>query len=72
MLWIGTETGLVLFDIKDESFEVLNSQNTSILNEVVKCVYSKNPGYVYFGTDLGLYEYGLPSKFVTIFVKPLF
>ena len=62
LLWVGTETGLVLFNTESKTYDVLNSQNTNILNEVVKCVYSKIPGQVYFGTDLGLYYYDDKTK----------
>ena len=57
LLWIGSETGLVLFNTRNASYKLFNTQNTDILNEVVKCVHSKIPGEVYFGTDLGFYKY---------------
>ncbi len=62
LLWIGSETGLVLFNTKSETYDVFNTQNTNILNEVVKCIYSKIPGEVYFGTDLGLYKYTIQTR----------
>ncbi len=65
LLWIGTETGLVLFNTESEEYDVFNTQNTNILNEVVKCVYSKIPGQVYFGTDLGFYTYNNLSKTIS-------
>ncbi|MCP3928956.1 MAG: response regulator, partial [Bacteroidetes bacterium] len=65
LLWVGTETGLVLLDTHRETFDVVNNQNTDILNEVIKCVYSKIPGQVYFGTDLGFYRYDINTKEVS-------
>jgi len=62
LLWVGTETGLVLFNTKNETYDIFNTQNTNIINEVVKCVYSKIPGEVYFGTDLGFYKYNVQTK----------
>lgn len=67
LLWIGSETGLVLFNTKSETYKIFNKQNTNILNEVVKCVYSKIPGEVYFGTDLGFYKYNVQTKEVSSF-----
>jgi len=65
LLWIGSETGLVLFNTDSETYDVFNKQNTNIINEVVKCVYSKIPGQVYFGTDLGFYKYNVQTKEVS-------
>jgi signal transduction histidine kinase/ligand-binding sensor domain-containing protein/DNA-binding response OmpR family regulator len=54
-LWIGTETGLVLFNRKTHQPKVFNSQNSGFGNEVVKCIFPIKPGQVYFGTDFGFY-----------------
>lgn len=65
LFWIGSETGLVLFNTISETYDVFNKQNTNIVNEVVKCVYSNTPGQVYFGTDLGFYKYNVQTKEVS-------
>ena len=54
-LWIGTETGLVLFNRKSFQSKVFNSQNSGFGNEVVKCIFPLKPGQIYFGTDFGFY-----------------
>lgn len=56
-LWIGTETGLVLFDRKSHWSQVFNSQNTHFGNEVVKCILPLKDGQVFFGTDFGFYSF---------------
>jgi ligand-binding sensor domain-containing protein len=55
LIWVGTETGLVLFNTTNFNISVFNSTNTNFENEVIKCIYSKKPGHVYLGTDLGFY-----------------
>ncbi|MGF7138534.1 two-component regulator propeller domain-containing protein [Roseimarinus sediminis] len=63
LLWIGTETGLVLFDKQKGSIKALyNLSNTAIQNEVVKCIYTPTPGMVYIGTDFGLYQIDTESR----------
>jgi signal transduction histidine kinase/ligand-binding sensor domain-containing protein/CheY-like chemotaxis protein/AraC-like DNA-binding protein len=56
-LWVGTETGLVLFNRKTHESNVFNTQNTGFGNEVVKCIYPLQNGKVYFGTDFGFYYF---------------
>ena len=55
LLWIGTETGLVLFNQAKGDYKVFNSSNTAIDNEVVKCIFTQNEGEVFVGTDFGFY-----------------
>ena len=56
-LWIGTETGLVLFDRKSFKSQVFNTFNSDFQNEVVKCIFPLKNGNVYFGTDFGFYHF---------------
>lgn len=62
LLWIGTETGLVLFNRDTFSSEVFNSLNTGFGNEVVKCIFPLNDGNTYFGTDFGFYFFNSKTK----------
>ncbi|HOO83358.1 MAG TPA: two-component regulator propeller domain-containing protein [Prolixibacteraceae bacterium] len=57
LLWIGTETGLVLFNRNDYTSRVFNSSNTGFGNEVVKCILPLDNGRVFFGTDFGFYNF---------------
>jgi signal transduction histidine kinase/ligand-binding sensor domain-containing protein/DNA-binding response OmpR family regulator len=65
-LWIGTETGLVLFDVNSFNSSVYNQSNTAFSNEVVKCIFPLSDGRVYFGTDFGFHEFDLRSKNVQV------
>ena len=55
VLYIGTETGLCVFNRKKFRFIQYNSQNTGITNDVIKAVYLQNDREVYLGTDLGFF-----------------
>ncbi|MBN2262058.1 MAG: hypothetical protein JW735_04040, partial [Prolixibacteraceae bacterium] len=57
LLWIGTETGLVLFNRNNQTSRVFNSSNTGFGNEVVKCIFPLENGQVFFGTDFGFYHF---------------
>ncbi len=53
ILMIGTETGLVKFNRYTDNFTLYNSNNTSINNEVIKCIYGDKEE-IWLGTDFGL------------------
>lgn len=57
LLWIGTETGLVLFNRNNYTTRVFNSNNARFGNEVVKCILPLDNGQVFFGTDFGFYNF---------------
>lgn len=65
-LWIGTETGLVLFDVNSFVLDTYNQSNTAFSNEVVKCIFPLSDGRVYFGTDFGFHEFDLRSRNVQV------
>jgi signal transduction histidine kinase/ligand-binding sensor domain-containing protein/DNA-binding response OmpR family regulator len=54
LLWVGTETGLSLFDTKSGNYTLYNSSNTGLSNEVIKCIYHENDSMLWLGTDFGL------------------
>ena len=62
LLWIGTETGLVLFNRTSFKSTVFNSKNTGFGNEVVKCIHPLTDGQIYFGTDFGFYYFNSRTK----------
>ncbi|MCF8359068.1 MAG: response regulator [Prolixibacteraceae bacterium] len=62
LLWIGTETGLVLFNREARLSKVFNSRNTGFGNEVVKCIFPLENGKTYFGTDFGFYFFNSETK----------
>lgn len=71
MLWIGTETGLVSFNVKTGAYKTYNSTNTWMQNEVVKCIFSKTQDEVYVGTDYGFYRINtLTNEIASAFHNP--
>lgn len=54
MLWVGTETGLALFDTRSGEYRLFNSSNTSLSNEVIKCIHQQSDTTLWLGTDFGL------------------
>ncbi len=66
LLWVGTETGLCLFNKKFGSYSVTNTQNSSLSNDVIKCIYSDNKNdKLWLGTDFGLNIYDNKNQKVT-------
>jgi len=57
LLWIGTETGLILLDKVTMKTVVYHSGNTGFGNEVVKCIFPLENGQLFFGTDFGFYYF---------------
>jgi len=53
LLWIGTETGLCLFNTETGTYETFNRENTKLSNEVIKCIYPDGD-ILWLGTDYGL------------------
>lgn len=54
LLWVGTETGLALFNSITGKYTLYNSSNTMLSNEVIKCIYPQNDSLLWLGTDFGL------------------
>jgi len=54
LLWVGTETGLCLFNTKTGAYERFGEDNAEFSNEVIKCMYLDDEGKLWLGTDFGL------------------
>ena len=54
LLWIGTETGLCLFNSITNQYKHYTNQNVAFSNEVIKNIYTDPDGNVWLGTDFGL------------------
>ncbi|MBX2897688.1 MAG: response regulator [Cyclobacteriaceae bacterium] len=54
LLWIGTETGLSLFNTKTHESQRWSEQEIPLSNEVIKCLYLSENGKLWLGTDFGL------------------
>ena len=71
LLWVGTETGLVLFNVEDNSFIVYNERNAGFSNEVIKCIYTDDAKQLWLGTDFGLNLYSTQNaKATSLFHNP--
>jgi signal transduction histidine kinase/DNA-binding response OmpR family regulator/ligand-binding sensor domain-containing protein len=53
-LWVGTETGLVLFHTTDGTYAHFSEKSAGFSNEVIKCIYRDEGGELWLGTDFGL------------------
>jgi signal transduction histidine kinase/ligand-binding sensor domain-containing protein/AraC-like DNA-binding protein len=60
LLWVGTETGLCLFNTRTKKFEVWHELH-GLKNEVIKCIYL-NDKTVWLGTDFGLHVFDSKTK----------
>jgi signal transduction histidine kinase/ligand-binding sensor domain-containing protein/DNA-binding response OmpR family regulator len=54
LLWVGTETGLVLFNILKETWQHYTEKTAGFSNEVVKNIYTDDEGNLWLGTDFGV------------------
>ena len=43
-----------MFNPADGSYKLFNKTNTSLSNEVIKCIYLQNDSLLWLGTDFGL------------------
>ncbi len=69
LLWVGTETGLCLFNKKYGSYSVINTQNSSLSNEVIKCIYVDGDK-LWLGTDYGLNTYDYRQNITSYYHNP--
>lgn len=53
-LWVGTETGLAHFNTVTGAYTLFNTSNTTLSNEVIKCIYRHSDSVLWLGTDFGL------------------
>lgn len=72
LLWVGTETGLCLFNAINGESVLYNINNTNFSNEVIKCIHRQNDSILWLGTDFGLNRFNIQTKDVQIdFHDPL-
>ncbi|RCW39301.1 hybrid sensor histidine kinase/response regulator transcription factor [Marinilabilia salmonicolor] len=67
LLWVGTETGLALFNTKTGDFKLYNSTNTNFSNEVIKTIYHASDSVLWLGTDFGLHVFDVQEESVTAY-----
>ncbi|NOR74146.1 MAG: hypothetical protein GQ525_03195 [Draconibacterium sp.] len=54
LLWIGTQTGLVLFNRYSSETQIFREENSGLLNSTCKTLQVTNSGTIWVGTDFGL------------------
>lgn len=62
ILFVGTGTGLCLFNRYTTSVHTYNETNSDIRDEVIKTIYLKSQAEIYFGTDLGFYKLNIEDE----------
>ncbi len=71
LLWVGTETGLCLFNKRTGAYEHFGEDNAGFSNEVIKCMYLDDEGKLWLGTDFGLSIFDpLDKKTTSYFHNP--
>lgn len=71
LLWIGTETGLCLFNKYTHQFTTYRAQQFGFSNEVIKNIYTDATGKLWLGTDFGLNVFDpKTNKTITYFHNP--
>ena len=66
LLWVGTETGLCLFNTETGEYKTYNRENTKLSNEVIKCIYPDGD-LLWLGTDYGLNILNLKTRKTMVF-----
>lgn len=56
LLWIGTQTGLVLFNRMTHRKKNFLNENSGMENNVIKCIHIAKNEHTWLGTDFGLVE----------------
>ncbi len=56
LLYVGTETGLVLYNRNSDEMEFFHEENSNLSNSVIKAILKSKSGTVWLGTDFGLGE----------------
>jgi signal transduction histidine kinase/ligand-binding sensor domain-containing protein/DNA-binding response OmpR family regulator len=54
LLWVGTETGLCLFNTYTGAYRHFGETNAGFSNEVIKCMYLDDGDNIWLGTDFGM------------------
>ncbi len=64
-LWIGTSSGINIFNYNDESFMCFGNKN-GMQGKEVRTILEDNSGNLWLGTELGISKFKLPSAVLSI------
>ncbi len=67
LLYVGTETGLVLYNRNSDEMEFFHEENSNLSNSVIKTILKSKSGTVWLGTDFGLGEMNDDFKITSYF-----
>ncbi|MBL4561429.1 MAG: response regulator [Labilibaculum sp.] len=56
LIWLGTQTGLLLFNRLTGKMRFLNEENSGLSNSVIKTIHVTDTNKLWLGTDFGLAE----------------
>lgn len=70
LLWIGTQTGLVLFNRFTEETKVFREDNSDLTNSVIKTIHRSADGELWIGTDFGLAQMKSDFNFQIYYHNP--
>ncbi len=71
--FIGTNGfGLMIFDLKNKSLKILDTNNSHLKSNVIKVVISNQDGLVYIGTKIGLFVYNPQTELGTLHLADAF
>ncbi|MFD1002847.1 two-component regulator propeller domain-containing protein [Ohtaekwangia kribbensis] len=62
LVWVGTETGLCLFNTYTNTYKRYSEKDIAFSNEVIKCIYPDGKGNLWLGTDFGLNVFNPSTK----------
>lgn len=66
-LWIGTDSGIFVFDESEESFRCYSSQNSMLPADLIGSIFCDSQGTVWVGSEKGLSKYNpATNDFVNI------
>ncbi|WP_289053746.1 hybrid sensor histidine kinase/response regulator transcription factor [Carboxylicivirga marina] len=54
LLWVGTETGLALYNRDSGAMQLFHEENSNLSNSVIKTIFKTKAGITWLGTDFGL------------------
>ena len=61
-LWIGTDTGIWIFNEESAAFSVFSTANSNIQSDLIQCLHRDEDGVVWVGTGKGLCRFNPAAK----------
>ncbi len=68
-LWVGTHSGLALYQPKSDSFKVFNKENSVIKTDLISAISESKNGDILFAGKKFLYRYSKQSSQISVITK---